>query len=111
MRTVQILEGNDCVQPDDWMRPLCIISMGGGHSDYYDFTPTENNAKWQRVKYILGKPWHGCTVQEIDKEFKEFNHYEFVRGDIPSSHRESTKGLIDYSKHAVPDRDEDDIPF
>ena len=117
MKTIYILEGQDQVQDNDWMRPLHIISMSGGRSDYYDFSPTNNNAKWQQVKYCLGKCWHGRTVNEIDAAFDEFNHYEFVRGDVPLSHRESTVGLTDHSKTYRKNEDDaayeydDDIPF
>jgi hypothetical protein len=37
MINVQILEANDIVDPEDWCRPLSIVSMSGGHSDYYSF--------------------------------------------------------------------------
>jgi hypothetical protein len=37
MKTVQILEPDDCVSPDD-LCPLRLESMSGGHSDAYSFT-------------------------------------------------------------------------
>ena len=117
MINVTILEGDDAVDPEDWCRPLSIVSMSGGHSDYYSFTnqytgAPENNAKWVKVKYILGKPWHGCTVSEIRKGLGKFTEWEFVRGDVPNRHREPiAKGLTDHSKVSYNDDLDDDSPF
>lgn len=88
MITVQMLEKNDAVLPEDWCRPLSIVSMSGGHSDYYSFQSAytgapENNVKWVKVKYILGRGWHGKTVAEIDKGLGKWIKYEYIRGDIP----------------------------
>ena len=52
----------------------------------------------QRVKYCLGKPWHYRTVKEINVAMRDFNHYEFVRGDITVTHRETVRGLWDHSR-------------
>lgn len=105
MKTVQILEADDCVDPEDWCRPLSIISMSGGHSDYYSFKSQytgapENNVKWVKVKYILGKPWHGQTVANIDRELGKFVKYEFIRGDIPKRQQLNLKdyNITDYTK-------------
>jgi hypothetical protein len=98
MITAQILESDDAVHPEDWCRPLKLVTMSGGSSDYYSFkseyssTP-ENNVKWVKVKYILGKPWHGKTVKQIDAGLGKFITYEYVRGDIPTR---SQLSLIDY---------------
>jgi hypothetical protein len=119
MKTLQLLEADDCVHPEDWCRPLSIVSMSGGHSDHYSFEnqytgAPENNVKWVKVKYILGKPWHGKTVKEIDKGLGEFVKYEYVRGDLP---RRSILNLSDYriTDHTKVFRKEeeidDDIPF
>ena len=99
MITLHLLEADDVVQPEDWCRPLSIISMSGGHSDYYSFSSQytgapENNVKWVKVKYILGKPWHGRTVAEIDKGLGQYVKYEFVRGDMP---QRSKLSLTDYN--------------
>jgi hypothetical protein len=88
MITVQMLEADDTVDPEDWCRPLRIVSMSGGHSDYYSFKSEytgapENNVKWVKVKYILGKPWHEKTVKEIDNSLGKFVKYEYVRGNVP----------------------------
>ena len=105
MKTVQILEADDFIDPEDWCRPLSIVSMSGGHSDYYSFQcqytgAPENNVKWVKVKYILGKPWHGKTVKEIDAGLGEYVKYEFVRGEVPNSHRLNLTGynVTDHTK-------------
>ena len=99
MINVQMLEKMDIVEPEDWCRPLTIASMSGGHSDYYSFRSQytgapENNVKWVKVKYILGKPWHGKAVADIDAGLGQFVKYEFIRGDIP---RRQQLDLKDYN--------------
>jgi hypothetical protein len=105
MITLQLLEADDAVHPEDWCRPLSITSMSGGHSDYYSFQSQytgapENNVKWVKVKYILGKPWHGCTVKEIDAGLGRYVKYEYVRGDLPVRSRLSLKDytVTDHTK-------------
>lgn len=118
MITLQLLEANDTVDPEDWCRPLSIVSMNGGHSDYYSFQceysgSPENNVKWVKVKYILGKSWHGNTVAEIDKGLGEYVKYEFVRGDIPWRSRLDLRDYNITDHTIVNDNDyfDDDIPF
>jgi hypothetical protein len=77
--------------------------MSGGHSDYYSFQnqytgAPENNVKWVKVKYILGKPWHGKTIGEIDDGLGKYLKYEFVRGDIPQ------REILSLSEYRVTDR-------
>jgi hypothetical protein len=110
MITVQILEHDDVVEPEDWCRPLSIVSMSGGHSDYYSFQSQytgapENNVKWVKVKYILGKPWHYKTVGEIDSGLGKFVKYEFIRGDIPKRQILSLRdySVTDHSKDRICD--------
>lgn len=105
MITVQMLEKDDIVEPEDWCRPLSIVSMSGGYSDHYSFQSQytgapENNVKWVKVKYILGKVWHGKTVGEIDSGLGRFVKYEFIRGDIPSRQILSLKdySVVDHTK-------------
>ena len=85
-----ILEDNDVVLPTDWCRPLQIISMSGGYSDYYSFEnqytgKPENNARWCRVDQIFD------TVLYYKNTVKQYNQYneefEFIRGDIPWKHQ------------------------
>lgn len=115
MINVQILELDDSVDPEDWCRPLSLNSMSGGHSDYYSFSSQytgapENNTKWVKVKYILGKPWHGKTVREIDKGLGFYTKYEFVRGDIPKREQLNLKEytVTDHTKVFRKDQEYDD---
>ncbi len=89
MKTIQILEDNDCIELNDWCRPLSLCTMSGGMSDSYSFKSCysgrpENNVEWVLVKHVFGTCWAGKTVATITKEISK---YEFVRGDIPTSHR------------------------
>lgn len=120
MINLQLLEANDFVEAEDWCRPLSITSMSGGHSDYYSFKSQytgapENNVKWVKVKYILGKGWHGQTVREIDKGLGKYVKYEFVRGSIPKRSQLdlSDYNITDHTKVYYQEEDEydDDIPF
>jgi len=86
VKHVGILEDADTIRADDWCRPLTIVSMMGGHSDYYSFTSEysgqpENNAEWVHVHQIFGEPWFGETVGTLLDAIER--PYEFVRGDIP----------------------------
>ena len=110
MINLQLLEADDIVEPEDWCRPLSIISMSGGQSDYYSFQSAytgapENNVKWVKVKYILGKPWHGKTVGAIDNGLGKYVKYEFVRGDMP--HRE----ILSLSDYKVTDHTKKFVGF
>ena len=118
MITVQLLEADDFVAPEDWCRPLSITSMSGGHSDYYSFKSEytgapENNVKWVKVKYILGEIWHGKTVKQIDAGLGRFVKYEYVRGDIPVRSKLSLSGynITDHTKHFYNEDEDNDIPF
>jgi hypothetical protein len=87
MRTVKLLELDDCVKPTDWCRPLSLQTMSG-YSDYYSFESAysglpENNVKWIRVEDIFGPCWFNKPAKELQTHQK----YEFVRGDIPIAHR------------------------
>ncbi len=115
MITVSILEQDDTIKADDWCRPLRIVSMNGGHSDYYSFkscytgTP-ENNAKWVQVKHVIGKCWVGQTVKEFTRALSPT---EFLRGTPPKKHQID---MSDYSsladlKDVLVDDYNDDIPF
>ncbi len=93
MLPVSILEDSDTIQATDWCRPLQLITMSGGHSDYYSFTSCysgtpENNTKWLAVYQKLGAVWLGRTVGEYNTAVEECGpQYEFLRGDIPVSHQ------------------------
>ena len=114
---VELLLPTDEIRPTDWVRPLEIISMSGGHSDYYSFknvysgTP-ENNAKWVQVKCTIGKFWFGKTVGEYNRAMHNCGtQYEFLRGDIPYSHKLNMSGYTDLSTMEEHPDEFDDIPF
>ena len=94
MIKVSILEEDDIIYAEDWCRPLQIVSMNGGHSDYYSFrscysgTP-ENNAEWVKVKHVIGSCWFGKKVKELNRDGAR---YEFLRGDVPISHQLDMRG-------------------
>lgn len=105
MITIQLLEADDAVDPEDWCRPLSLRSMSGGHSDGYSFRcqysgKPENNVEWVQVKYILGNPWYGRTVKQIDLALGKYVKYEFVRGDMPERSQLDLTGytIIDHTK-------------
>ncbi len=115
MITLQLLEALDTVEPEDWCRPLSLNSMSGGYSDSYSFSSQytgapENNTKWVKVKYILGKPWHGKTVKDIDAGLGFYTKYEFVRGNLPVRSRLSLKdyNVTDHTKKFVGFEDDAD---
>jgi len=95
MKTVQILEPNDCVAPDDWCRPLRLESMSGGHSDGYSFesmysgTP-KNNVKWVRIKDVFGECWFGKQAKELmeDNGKKYVFKKDLLCSVTPSSSRQ-----------------------
>lgn len=89
MKSIQMLEEHDTVLPTDWCRPLQIISMSGGHSDYYSFVSCysgrpENNVKWCRVHQIFGNIWFNRPIKDINNAVQT---YEFIRGNIPKDHQ------------------------
>lgn len=115
MITLQLLEALDTVEPEDWCRPLSLNSMSSGYSDSYSFSSQytgapENNTKWVKVKYILGKPWHGKTVKDIDAGLGFYTKYEFVRGNLPVRSRLSLKdyNVTDHTKKFVGFEDDAD---
>lgn len=93
MITVQILEDHDIILATDWCRPLLLITMTGGHSDYYSFESMytgqpENNVTWVTADQILGEHWIGQTVGEYNAAISHCGpEYEFLRGDVPASHQ------------------------
>lgn len=122
MITVSILEEDDLIDPNDWCRPLAITSMSGGHSDHYSFrseysgTPC-NNAEWARVKAVIGECWFGSPIKKFHQALRNCGpRYEFIRGEVPKSHRLSMTGYTDLSKSSARRKkqvedDYDDIPF
>lgn len=101
MITAQFLQNDDVIDPEDWCRPLQLVTMSGGMSDSMSFksmysgTP-ENNVRWVKVKDVIGPRWKGCTKKEVNSS--GFTAYEFVRGDVPPSHQFDMEGFNSYSK-------------
>ena len=90
MITVQILEPDDLIDAEDWCRPLRLTSMSGGHSDGYSFKSQysglpENNVQWCKVKLCIGSIWFGHKTRDFN--YKMNMKYEFVRGNVPATHR------------------------
>lgn len=89
MRTVYILEDDDIVLSDDWMRPLDFDGSPNTRS-VYSGTP-ENNTKWIMVCEYFGDWVVGKTVKKIHKKMNRhdagpLHEYEFIRGFIPHKH-------------------------
>lgn len=93
MLAVSILEDTDTILATDWCRPLLLVTMTGGHSDYYSFEnmysgQPENNVLWVNANQIIGEGWVGGTVAEYNNAMEKFGkQLEFIRGDIPVSHQ------------------------
>lgn len=103
MITVQILEPDDILEPSDWCRPLQIIMVNGAICAADNFRNAfsgspENNVEWVRVRTIIGKKWLNRPVGDFHDAMKRLNmRYEFVRGNIPKSHRLNMAGYTDIS--------------
>lgn len=94
MKTIQILEDKDTIDPEDWCRPMMLITMSGGTSDSMSFKSMysggpENNVMWVKVKDVIGPVWGGKTVREFNNRAVPF---EFVRGHIPVNNRLDMSG-------------------
>jgi hypothetical protein len=94
MITIALLEGDDFIDPEDWCRPLSIVPMSGGHSDFYSFESMytgapENNAQWVKAREVFGDLWYGQPVKALNKGLEV--KYEFVRGILPLSHTMMSK--------------------
>ncbi len=96
MINVCILEKDDVIRPTDWCRPLAITSMSGGMSDSYSFKncysgKPENNVEWCLAGITFGECWFRkpTTLKELWKIMD--SRYEFVRGEVPTSHQINLK--------------------
>ena len=91
--TVQLLTEDDCLQPEDWVRPLKTTpnDMGGdariNSFSTYGGRPL-NHLKWVRAGDVFSERWMGLTLKELGQEYKRFGGftYEVVRGDLPATH-------------------------
>lgn len=88
MRTIGMLEQDDLILADDWVRPLVFHSamtqgeIVANSRNTYSGQPV-NHPKWVRVRMIFGSCWFGKKVRELDPN----QEYEFIRGDVPERHQ------------------------
>lgn len=97
MIVVNILEDQDTIQPDDFVRQLHLTFTG--QSDYLETNSTYggfpvNRLGWVPAKFICPY-WVGKTVGEFrnkmlgrNRHAVELSDYEFIRGKVPASHCE-----------------------
>ncbi len=96
MRTINLLDDGDVMDPEAWCRPLRLTTMSGGMSDSYSFASQysgrpENNVKWCKVKYCIGSVWFGRPISDFHDAMRRMVSYEFVSGDIPHDHQLNMK--------------------
>ena len=104
MKTVHFLEDDDIIHPDDWCRPLTKSSDYESHSDQWNETNTYGGSpldhlKWCPVWLCLGKIWWGSEYGKLTINNK-FPH-EYIRGDIPNSHKQSLKWNDWHKRHPL----------
>ncbi len=94
---VSILEKDDVIQSDDWVRQLSLTFTG--QSDYLATNSTYGGSPMNRLGWIPA--WVFCpafvgktvgkfrrTMLGVDRHAVEISDYEFVRGDVPKHHQE-----------------------
>jgi len=97
MISVNILENNDVIQDDDWVRQLNLIY--DGQSDTLATNGTYSGMPMNRTRWIPARvfcpAWIGKLVGDFreammtfDRHESETSDYEFVRGNVPSHHQE-----------------------
>jgi len=91
--TVQLLTEEDCLQPEDWVRPLtAACSELGTVEPFNSFTPfaglPQNHFRWVKAREIFGDCWMGFSLKELQQQFKRFGgfQYEVLRGPLPKAH-------------------------
>ena len=91
MKTIQLLEDEDLINPNDWCRPLIRSADYSNYSDAwmtsgtYDGNPLDH-LKWIPVWLKLGQCWWGYKYQEYTSN-KNMTPIEFIRGNIPNTHK------------------------
>lgn len=97
MRTIQLLEPDDTITADCFVRQLSLVF--DGQSDYLSTKSTYGGSPLNRLGWIPAREfcpaWVGKTVGEFLKAMNpDHRHasekcgYEFVVGDLPRSHIE-----------------------
>lgn len=97
MITVQILEDEDRILKEDFVRQLSLTFEG--QSDYLATSSTYGGSAVNRLGWVPAKyhcpAWVGKTVGEFRKAVLKLGrhstetcNYEFIRGKIPANHLE-----------------------
>jgi hypothetical protein len=97
MISIAMLEDNDVIQADDFVRQLSLIYTG--QSDYLATNATYGGSPMNRLGWIPAKymcpAWVNKTVGEFnqammgrDRHATEKSVYEFIRGAVPKDHCE-----------------------
>lgn len=93
MKSMQMLEPDDLLQAEDWVRPLVYHpATAQGEivvNSISAYGLPINHPKWIRARVSFGSCWFGKKLKELDPN----REYEFLRGDIPQSHRLDLKGV------------------
>jgi hypothetical protein len=88
MRTIEMLDLDDTLQEDDWVRPIVFLpfstqgEIAVNSTSCYSGRPI-NHPKWIRARRIFGECWFGKKIRKVDSK----QEYEFIRGDVPSAHQ------------------------
>ena len=88
MKAIMLLEAEDILHADDWVRPIVFhASHAQGEikvntTSAYGGGPL-NHPKWVRAKRLFGPCWLGKKIGSLSM----CSQYEFVRGDIPDHHK------------------------
>jgi len=94
--TVQILDGNDIIEPTDYARQLSLTWEG--QSDYLQQNTTYGNSPINRLGWlpvtVTCPCWIGKTVKDFSDAMDKFyataykEPFEFIRGELPNRHLE-----------------------
>ena len=95
MINIQILEENDVILADDWVRPLTPESDGYADGPYVNGRSCYggallNHFRWVKFTDRFGECWVGKTLKELNKGMTTC-HYILARGDVPKHHTASFK--------------------
>lgn len=86
MKTVQILEDDDVITGNEYVRAITFIESenpGCNKFSCYGGRP-ENNTLWVPFSDVFGTWCIGYTVGELREKMNNYR-YEFVLGDVPET--------------------------
>lgn len=88
MRTIQLLEDEDLIHPEDWIRPLGIFGEDFQIMSAYSGAPLDHFL-WAPVWLELGEIWWGHTYGHYEQDVGEMTgrQIEAIRGCLPQSNR------------------------